>query len=104
MQNIGYPRELNFAESPVISSGNAITSVQSKCIPRIVSLATTLIRTVVIQVVQFWGWCPGVSFPRVVGDISASPKTLGQTKRGDNEAGEGPALSALIGWAHIKFS
>jgi len=47
----------------------------------------------------YWGWWGDEPWPRIVGVHSASPNSPGPTRTGDNEAGGGPALSALIGYA-----
>jgi V8-like Glu-specific endopeptidase len=106
-QNIGYPGPLTSAERPVISSGGAITSVQSEF-----SWSTGKTGYVLGTYIDsekghsggpVWGWWAGETYPRVVGDMSTIPNTPGPTTKGDNEAGGGPALSALIGWARNQY-
>jgi len=106
-QNIGYPGPLTSAQRPVISSGGAITSVQSEF-----SFSTGQTGYVLGNYIDterghsggpVWGWWAGETYPRVVGDISTGPNTPGPTTSGDNEAGGGPALSALIGWARSQY-
>ena len=106
-QNIGYPGILTNAERPVISSGGAITSVQSEFSWSTGQTGYVLGNYIDIQPGHsggpVWGWWAGETYPRVVGDISTSPRTPGPTTNGDNEAGGGPALSALIGWARNQY-
>ena len=106
-QNIGYPGELTFAERPVFSSGGSITSVQSKSGASSGQTGYVLGNYIDTQKGHsggpLWGWWAGETFPRVVGDVSAESDNPGPTTKGDNEAGGGPALSALIGWARNKF-
>ena len=106
-QNIGYPGPLTNAERPVISSGGAITSVQSEFSWSKFQTGYVLGNYIDTQKGHsggpIWGWWTGESYPRVVGDVSSGPKTPGPTTDGDNEAGGGPALSALIGVARNQY-
>ena len=106
-QNIGYPGPLTSAKRPVISSGGAITSVQSEF-----SLSTGQTGYVLGNFIDMqkghsggpvWGWWSGETYPRVVGDFSAESSNPGPTTSGDNEAAGGPALSALSGWARSQY-
>jgi V8-like Glu-specific endopeptidase len=106
-QNIGYPGPLTSAQRPVISSGGAITSVQSEFSWSSGQTGYVLGNFIDMQKGHsggpVWGWWAGETFPRVVGDISAESATPGPSTKGDNEAGGGPALSALIGWARSHY-
>ena len=106
-QNIGYPGPLTNAERPVISSGGAITSVQSEFSWSKFQTGYVLGNYIDTQKGHsggpIWGWWTGESYPRVVGDVSTIPKTPGPTTDGDNEAGGGPALSALISVARDQY-
>merc|ERR1712038_1052379 len=100
-QNIGYPGGMTGTQRPVFSGGGAISSVQSKS----ASGQTGYVLGNYIDTEPghsggpVWGWWAGEIFPRVVGDVSASSANPAYTQTGDNEAGGGPALSALISWA-----
>ena len=50
-----------------------------------------------------WGWWSGESFPRVVGDMSAESGSPSYSTAGDNEAGGGPALTALLNWSRTNY-
>jgi V8-like Glu-specific endopeptidase len=106
-QNIGYPGPLTSAQRPVISSGGAITSVQSEFSSSTGQTGYVLGNYIDTQKGHsggpVWGWWAGEFYPRVVGDISSESLHPGPTTNGDNEAGGGPALSALIGWARSHY-
>lgn len=104
-QNIGYPGGLTGAERPTFTSGGAITSVGTHS----TSGQTGYVLGNYIDTEgghsggPLWGWWSDESFPRVIGDVSAESANPGAGTGGDNEAGGGPALSALIGWARSNF-
>lgn len=104
-QNIGYPGGMTGTQRPTFSGGGAISSVQSKS----ASGQTGYVLGNYIDTEPgqsggpIWGWWAGEFFPRVVGDVSASSANPAYTTSGDNEAGGGPALSALISWARTNY-
>jgi hypothetical protein len=102
-QNIGYPKGLTLGELPAISSGGAITSVQSKTGASSGQTGYVLGNFIDMEGGHsggpVWGWWAGETFPRIIGDMSGESATPGHNTKGDNEASGGPALSALIGWA-----
>ena len=104
-QNIGYPGGLTGAQRPAFSNNGAITSVGSHS----TSGQTGYVLGNFIDTEKghsggpLWGWWAGETFPRVVGDISAEAKNAAYNTSGDNEAGGGPALSALISYARAHY-
>ncbi len=104
-QQIGYPSDLSGGQRPSFFGGGAISSVES----RSTAGQTGFVLGHFMDTVgghsggPYWGWWEGEPWPRVVGDDSASPSTPGTGKGGDNEAGGGPALSALISWARSNY-
>jgi V8-like Glu-specific endopeptidase len=105
--NIGYPGELTFGERPVISSGGAISYVQSKTGSSSGQTGYVLGHFIDTEGGHsggpVWGWWAGETYPRIIGDHSAEMPDPGPTFSGANKAGGGPALSALIAWARDKF-
>ena len=105
--NIGYPKGLTLGEAPVITSGGAISYVQSK--KGSSSGQTGYVLGHFIDSKRghsggpFWGWWTGETYPRIIGDQSGESPNPGPTFIGSNKAGGGPALSALIAWARDKF-
>jgi V8-like Glu-specific endopeptidase len=104
-QNIGYPGRMTGTQKPAFSGGGAITSVGSHS----TSGQTGYVLGNFIDMEgghsggPLWGWWSGESFPRVVGDMSAESGSPAYSTSGDNEAGGGPALSALISWARTNY-
>lgn len=105
-QNIGYPGGLTGTQRPTFSGSGAITSVGT----RFASGQTGYVLGNYIDTEgghsggPVWGWWSGEAFPRIVGDVSAESANPGPGTSGDNEAGGGPALSALISWARANIS
>lgn len=85
-------------ESPVLTDRNSVGAL----IKQVLSSELTLIlckRRVTRRLVLF-GFSGLVKHIRVSSEMSVSVLT---TTTGDNEAGGGPAMSALIGWARNQY-
>jgi V8-like Glu-specific endopeptidase len=104
-QQLGYPSDLTSGQRPAFFGGGAITSVES----RKTAGQEGFVLGHFMDTVgghsggPYWGWWDDEPWPRVVGDDSTSPGTPGSGTAGDNEAGGGPALSALITWARNNY-
>lgn len=104
-QQIGYPSDLTGGARPAFFGGGAITSVGSHA----TAGQTGYVMGHFMDTVgghsggPYWGWWDDEPWPRVVGTDSTSPSSPGSGTGGDNEAGGGPALSALISWARSNY-
>ncbi|MEM6342457.1 MAG: trypsin-like serine protease [Bacteroidota bacterium] len=104
-QQLGYPSDLSGGERPAFFGGGAITSVES----RNTAGQEGFVLGHFMDTVgghsggPYWGWWADEPWPRVVGADSSSPSNPGTGTAGDNEAGGGPALSALISWARANY-
>ena len=104
-QQLGYPSDLSGGQRPSFFGSGAVTSVGShSTVGQEGFVLGHFIDTVGGHSGgPYWGWWEGEPWPRVVGDDSTSPNTPGTGTTGDNEAGGGPALSALITWARTNY-
>ena len=104
-QQLGYPSDLSGGQRPAFFGGGAITSVESHNTAGQQGLVLGHFMDTVggHSGGPYWGWWDDEPWPRVVGDDSTSPSTPGTGTAGDNEAGGGPALSALISWARTNY-
>lgn len=100
-QHIGYPGDFTGTQRPVFVGGGAISSTQSQN----TSGQEGLVLGHFMDITgghsggPVWGWWGDEPWPRVVGVQSAEANTPAFTTSGDNEAGGGNALSALITYA-----
>ena len=104
-QHIGYPGDLSGSERPAFFGNGAISSVQSKS----TSGQTGYVEGHFMDTSgghsggPYWGWWEGEPWPRLVGVHSVGASNPGTGTSGDNEAGGGPALSSLIGYAREHY-
>jgi V8-like Glu-specific endopeptidase len=105
-QHMGYPVDLSGTERPAFQGNCVISSVGSQS----TSGQTGFVLGHFNDIVPghsggpAWGWWDGEPWPRIVGVQSAEANTPAQNTSGDNEYGEGPALSSLISWARSNYS
>ncbi|WPP48443.1 trypsin-like serine protease [Catalinimonas niigatensis] len=105
-QVIGYPASLTGTERPTFSGGGSIWDTASFS----TSGQEGLVMGTFIDITPgnsggpVWGWWDNEPWPRVVGVVSAESNTPGFSTSGDNEAGGGEALSALITYARDNYS
>lgn len=104
-QTIGYPGDLTGTERPAFFGGGAIwnTSSHSTSGRQGLVLGHFMDITGGHSGGPVWGWWGNEPWPRVVGVQSAESNTPGPSTAGDNEAGGGDALSALISWARSHY-
>ena len=104
-QNMGYPGGMTGTLRPVFSGSGAIETVED----HETSGQTGYVLGNYIDIEgghsggPVWGWWSGENFPRVVGDMSAESGSPSMSEAGDNEAGGGPALTALLNWSRTNY-
>jgi V8-like Glu-specific endopeptidase len=104
-QNMGYPGGMTGTQRPVFSGSGAIETVETYTS----SGQTGYVLGNYIDIEgghsggPVWGWWSGESFPRVVGDMSTESGSPSYSTAGDNEAGGGPALTALLNWSRTNY-
>jgi V8-like Glu-specific endopeptidase len=104
-QQIGYPGDLSGAQRPAFFAPGAITSVQSQTTSGQEGyvLGHFMDTFAGHSGGPYWGWWGQEQWPRLIGTDSTSPQRPGNDTSGDNEAGGGPALSALISYARQNY-
>ena len=102
---IGYPGDLTGAQRPVFFDNGAIESVATHSTSGQDGyvLGNFIDTSGGHSGGPYWGWWDNETFPRIVGTDSTSPQTPGPGTSGDNEAGGGPALTALIDYARQNY-
>lgn len=102
---LGYPGDLTGGQRPAFFDNGAITSVatHSTSGQNGYVLGHYLDTSGGHSGGPYWGWWGTEQFPRVIGTDSTSPQNPGPTTNGDNEAGGGPALTALIDYARQNY-
>lgn len=105
-QQLGYPSDLSGGQRPAFFGSGAITSVESRSTAGQEGFVLGHFMDTVSghSGGPCWGWWGDEPWPRLVGSHSASPNRPGSRTAGDNEAGGGPALSALISWARANWA
>ncbi|WP_353480360.1 hypothetical protein [Haliscomenobacter sp.] len=105
-QNIGYPGDMTGTERPVFLDGGAITSTESHNTSgqEGLVLGHFMDSTGGHSGGPVWGWWDDEPWPRVIGVQSAEASTPSSNTSGDNEAGGGNALSALITFARENYA
>ncbi len=104
-QHVGYPGDLTGTQRPVFYGDGEIDTTQS----RSTSGQSGLVMGHFMDITgghsggPVWGWWDDEPWPRVVGVQSAEARTPSMDTSGDNEAGGGPALSQLIGYARSQY-
>ena len=104
-QVIGYPASLTGTQRPTFSGGGSIWNTASFS----TSGREGLVMGTFIDITPgnsggpVWGWWGDEPWPRVVGVVSAESSNPGFSTSGDNEAGGGEALSALISYGRDNY-
>jgi hypothetical protein len=104
-QHVGYPGDLTGTQRPVFYGDGEIDTTQS----RSTRGQSGTVMGHFMDVTgghsggPVWGWWDDELWPRVVGVQSAEAGTPSRDTAGDNEAGGGPALSRLIGYARDQY-
>ncbi len=104
-QVIGYPGSLTSFERPTFSGGGSIwhTASYSSSGREGLVMGTFIDLTPGNSGGPVWGWWDDEPWPRVVGVVSSASSTPGFSTSGDNEAGGGEALSALISYGRNNY-